>query len=165
MSGDLDSVARRLDGLEKRGLSQTRILVHLLARDMSVGDLVAAIYDKGPEDVDYRRLYMRVSRRLESLRERGLVTRALFGRERPYRITRLGRGALTLTIARRTDGREGAGAVWGIYQTVVVVCTGLLLVTALLCRPGFLRLLLSYGFCLLLGLSIACAAYTLRELV
>ena len=163
----LDRAVRRLDRLEKRELSQTRILVQLLGRDRSVADLVAMIYEKKPQDPGYRSLYMRVSRRLRSLQERGLVSRALFGKERPYRITRLGKRALTLTIAQRSplNKDEEVEAVWGKPQSAIVLAAGLLLFVVVICKASAARTILAYGFFLLLGSSIVIAAYALREVL
>jgi hypothetical protein len=157
--------ARNLDRLEGRELGQTRILALLLERNRSVADTVAAVYSKRSDQTGYRGLYMRVSRRLKSLESRGFVSRALFGKERPYRITRLGKKTLSEAIAYKALTGTGprAEGVWGRPRTVVVVSMVPVLFAFLVSRPGALRTVLSYAFFLLLGASIVIAAYARRE--
>lgn len=163
----LKNAIQNLDRLEERELSQTRILVLLLERDLSVADLVANIYGKRPHESEYRRLYMRISRRLISLQGRGLISRALFGKERPYRITRLGRRTLTqaLSYGSQPDSNNKIEKVWGKPQTVMVLSTVFFLFIASIWPPNPFRAVLAYTFFLLLGVSISVVSYALREVL
>lgn len=164
----LDKAARSLDRLEKRALGKPRILALLLERDRSVGDLVAVVYNKRYDQEGFRRLYMRVSRRLKSLQAEGMVSRALFGKEKRYAITHRGRKALSDSIAHRglVSARAGLEPVWSRSRTVLVVSMFLVLFLFFaLDSPAGLHMVLGYAFFLLLGVGITVAVYALREVL
>jgi len=139
-SSDASEILKRkawsLDHLENRELGQTRILALLLERNRSVGDVVAAVYGRRSDQIGYRGLYMRVSRRLKSLESRGYVSRNRFGKERPYRITRAGKKALSdaITYKALTGTGPRTEAIWGRTRTVMIVSTGLVLFAFLASR-------------------------------
>jgi len=79
---------------------------------------------------------MRVSRHLKFLESRGYVSRNRFGKERPYRITRAGKKALSdaITYKALTGTGPRTEAIWGRTRTVMIVSTGLVLFAFLASR-------------------------------
>ncbi len=70
-------------------LLQVEILLELLNGRRTVAELVAAIYEVGDRDPGFKTYYTKVSRSTSELRSRGLLSRSLLGREKPYHITQL----------------------------------------------------------------------------
>ncbi|MBU7003916.1 MAG: hypothetical protein HXS50_00010 [Theionarchaea archaeon] len=78
-----------------RNLPETELSPHelgvaeqLLRGRRTIRELVLLTYDVRPEDEGYRTCYMRVRRALITLEGRGMVSSALFGKSKPYRLTR-----------------------------------------------------------------------------
>ena len=163
----LDSVIKSLDHLEERELSYTRLLILLLGRNRSIGDLVTIIYGMKSDQPGYRKLYMRVSRRLKSLQSKGFVSKALFGKEKPYRITRLGRRtiSMTLTLKTLTDTGIQKERAWSKTQTIVILAIALNLLVVLVSPPTLLRQILLYILFLLVGAGGAMAVSSLKEVM
>lgn len=166
-AGVVGGVLGRIESVEGREFKNTRLLVLLLGGGRSVSDLVYSIYGKRYGDAGYRKLYMRVSRRLASLEREGLVSRALFGKERPYRVTRHGRVVLSATMTVATD-RVDTGeilGVWSVWHSVLIGVTALTLAGALVSPPGLLAAIALWTSLILLGSSIATVAMALREVI
>ena len=78
-----------------RTLPETELSPHelgvaeqLLVGKRTIRELVLLTYDVSPEDESYRTCYMRVRRALMTLEGKGMVSSALFGKAKPYRLTR-----------------------------------------------------------------------------
>ena len=67
---------------------EAEVLENLVGGRKSTEELVGLIYDTAKGTGDYPAYYMRVRRATRSLEEKGLVSTALLGREKPYRLTR-----------------------------------------------------------------------------
>lgn len=156
-----------IEGLEKRELKNVRLLVLLIDHGRSVGDVVEFVYGKRSGEPGYRKLYMRVSRRLRALEREGLVSRALFGKERPYQITRLGRmnlsSALSIESSPRQKELSGAQAAWNRWYSATFLFTALALLGFVLSHPGSLAWVLLFAFFLLLGSSLTLVIVAFRE--
>ena len=70
-------------------LLQVEILLELLNGSRTVAELVVAIYQVGDKDPGFKTCYTRVSRTAAELRSRGLLSRSLLGKEKPYHLTQL----------------------------------------------------------------------------
>ena len=78
-----------------RNLPETKVSPHelgvaeqLLGGKRTIRELVLLTYNVCPEDEGYRTCYMRVRRALITLEGKGMVSSALFGKAKPYRLTR-----------------------------------------------------------------------------
>jgi len=165
--GVVGGVLGRIESVEGRELKNTRLLFLLLGGGRSVTDLVYSIYGKRYGDAGYRKLYMRVARRLASLEHEGLVSRALFGKERPYRVTRHGRVTLSSTMTVATGMAEigETPRVWSIWHSSLIIVTALALAGALVSPPGLMGYMALWTSLILLGSSIATVAMALREVI
>jgi hypothetical protein len=81
---------RQFRELGADSLLQGELLIRLTKREATIGDLARDIFD--PKDrSESKAEYMRVMRAMNALEARGFVARKLFGKEKPYRLTRYGR--------------------------------------------------------------------------
>jgi hypothetical protein len=78
-----------------RTLPETELSTHelgvaeqLLGGKRTIRELVLLTYGLRPEDEGYRTCYMRVRRALITLEGKGMVSSGLFGKAKPYRLTR-----------------------------------------------------------------------------
>lgn len=151
-----DSV-HRLD--LKSGL-QTEVLREIVEGPRTVRELVQIIFGEDRDNPSFETHYARTRRALKQLEARGYVSAALFGREKPYRLTKHGERCLaslaiglpTPSVALPTDlGLFGATLFLGILNLVGQALGG----------PA--TSIVPSAFLLLLGLSL-CRAFTiLRE--
>jgi len=112
----MDPVEERLRRLHDKALSSVRrlramnftmleadIMDRLIEGRRTAVELVVEIYGLSREDPAYRAACIRVRRALRGLEHRGMVSTKLFGRDKPYRLTRHG-VALLASISEETDG-------------------------------------------------------------
>ena len=98
---DLEEAPVAADGIHLtlrsalRNLPETELSPHelgvaeqLLGGRRTIRELVLLTYDVAPENEGYRTCYMRVRRALITLEGKGMVSSALFGKAKPYRLTR-----------------------------------------------------------------------------
>jgi hypothetical protein len=78
-------------GLGVDTVLQGEILVRLVARSWTGSELAAKIFGVDNGVTMRRAEYMKVVRALAALERRGYVAKALFGKERPYRLTDYGK--------------------------------------------------------------------------
>jgi hypothetical protein len=104
-----DEVSKALSGLEARlersmkplaeneldNMTQIAIVKELLSGRRTLSELVEAVYGLKRQDEGFKTEYTRVRREIAQLEARGFVSRGLFGRERPYRLTQLAVARLT----------------------------------------------------------------------
>lgn len=98
----LDDMESRLKGSMKslvdsefRSLAQVAIVRELLSGKRTVTELVEALYELKRGDEGFKTQYTRVMREVARLESKGFVSRRLFGRERPYRLTQLAVARIT----------------------------------------------------------------------
>jgi len=81
---------RQFRELGADSLLQGELLIRLNERQATIGDLARDIFDPVNES-ESKAKYMRVMRALNALESKGFVARKLFGKEKPYHLTRYGR--------------------------------------------------------------------------
>ena len=91
----------RLRGLEIGDEMAIEILANLIEGRKTVAEVVERIYGLGSHDEGYFSAYSRTRREIRRLESKGLVSRRVFGRDKPYRLTDLA----TINLAR--IGGEG----------------------------------------------------------
>ena len=79
----------KLRGLEIGDDLGIEILSHLIDGGRSVCEIVELAYGLGNNDQGYKSAHARVSREIRKLESRGLVSRRILGKEKPYRLTEL----------------------------------------------------------------------------
>ena len=78
---------RSLRKVELRSEIELEIVSALVNGERSIGELVEEIFRVDSSDPGFDAQYMRVYRAAQDLSSRGFVSRRLFGREKPYRLT------------------------------------------------------------------------------
>jgi repressor of nif and glnA expression len=91
----------RLRGLDIGDTVAVEILAQLVESKMTVTEMVERVYGLNISDEGYHSCYSRIRRELKILESKGLVSRKLFGKEKPYRLT-----ALAITNLARIGGEE-----------------------------------------------------------
>ncbi len=84
-------VHRAIEDLETLDLSEileAQVISHLLEGRRTVAELVEEIYGQRKGDEGFMTLYSRVRRCVRQLESRGYVATRLFGRDKPYRLTK-----------------------------------------------------------------------------
>jgi hypothetical protein len=112
---DNESVDERVKRLQERTLAEVRrlrplelsmleteVLDHLLRGRRTGVELVDHIYGLHRGDPDFNASHLKIRRSLRNLEDRGIVSTNLFGREKPYHITRHGISVLA-SIAPETE--------------------------------------------------------------
>ncbi len=98
-SGKREELFDQIDQLRRLGIDsilQAQILIRLARTGrLTALDLAAEIFHNGVTHSPSRAEYMRIVRALSALERRGYVARALFGKEKPYHITRYGEEIVT----------------------------------------------------------------------
>ena len=79
----------KLRGLDVGDQLSVEILAQLVDGRMTVSEVVERIYGLTISEGGYHSCYNRVAREIRRLESKGLVSRQLFGRDKPYRLTRL----------------------------------------------------------------------------
>jgi hypothetical protein len=105
---NVDRLQRRIkDGVSKlKGLDigdtvALEILSQLVESKLTVTEMVERTYGLNVSDEGYHSCYSRMRRELQTLESKGLVSRKLFGKEKPYRLT-----DLAITNLARIGGEE-----------------------------------------------------------
>ena len=154
----------KLKGLDIGDELAVEIMAQLVEGRRTVSEVVERTYGLCVSDEGFHSSYNRVSREIRRLESKGLVSRKLLGRDKPYRLTQL-----AIANLARIGGEE--------QQLPLVTKTDLAtyLATVALSVPHFLRamqwielaelptigLLVGFSFCL--GFSCARLLQTLRK--
>ena len=135
LSKALSNVEAGLEGSMKRlvegqldSLTQVGIVRELLAGKRTLAELVEALYGLKRQDDGFKTEYTRIRREVRALESKGFVSRALFGRERPYRLTQLAVARIT-KIAEVTPSWQP--------KLVTPIDFGIYVVAMLLAAVGF----------------------------
>jgi len=128
---DLQELLGSIQQIKTLGIDNVlhgEILARLSSGKATVSDLAAALFGKQSTcDVSHTE-YMRVARALTTLQRKGYVSRALFGKERPYRLTALGKEVIAAAARNEKQVYLITKKDLVLYATsVVLVVTGTLL--------------------------------------
>jgi hypothetical protein len=85
---ELRRTLRQLRSLEIATPLQMEVIEKLVEGRRNLPELVELIYHESTGDAGYKPHYMKVKRAAEHLKSRGLVSTNLFGKNKPYRLTR-----------------------------------------------------------------------------
>jgi hypothetical protein len=96
----------RLKGLDIGDETAIEILANLIGGRKTVAEIVERIYGLGSKDEGYFSAYTRVNRVIRRLESKGLVSRRVFGRDKPYRLTDLA----IINLARIGGGAKQVSA-------------------------------------------------------
>jgi len=154
----------KLGGLEIGDQLAVEVLSRLVEGRRTSSEIVTLIYGLKRGDEGFESSYGRVRREIRKLESKGLISRNLFGREKPYRLTQL-----AVTNLARIGGEE--------KQTPLMMTTDLAayLVTLALSVPNALQavgwlqlsdvwtLAVITSFCFFLGFSSSRVLVTLRR--
>jgi hypothetical protein len=170
-SEDIDDLKRRVvEGISKlRGLDigdqlAVEILGQLVQGRKTLTEITEGIYGLSRSDEGFKSSYTRVGREVRQLESKGLVSRRLFGKNRPYRLTQL-----AIINLARIGGEEQQLPVMPRIDLVPYLGTmGISIVGALhakglfhLPEVGTLGLLLVFG--IFVGISLCEVLRTLRR--
>lgn len=154
----------RLKGLDIGDELAVEIMAQLVEGRRTVSEMVERTYGLRVSDEGFSSSYNRVSREIRRLESKGLVSRKLLGRDKPYRLTQLA----IANLARIGGGEQQLSLV-----TKTDIAT--YLVTVSLSVPHFLRIMewielaelqtiaLLIVFCFCLGFSCSRLLQTLRR--
>ncbi len=170
-SDNIDDLKRRVrNGVSKlRGLEVgdelgVEVLAQLVDGKMTASEIVERVYGITSSDEGFNSAYGKVRREIRKLESKGLVSRKLFGNEKPYGLTDLA----VINLAR--IGREGKQVpVIPRKDIALYVVTGALSIPVILSNTGHIQLaeLSTIGllvfFCILFGISLCRFLETLRR--
>ena len=154
----------RLKGLEIEDVVSVEILVQLLECKMTVSEIVERIYGVTSSDEGFKSSYGKVWRQIRQLESKGLVSRKVFGRDKPYRLT-----DLAVTNLARIGGEEKQLSLIPKTDLSAYLATVALAVLVALQAVGWLQLgeittiVLFPSFCFILGISFYGALRMIRR--
>jgi hypothetical protein len=161
LSRALASFARDLKGIDIETVEEAQILGHLMAGGRTIPELMESLYGVRYEDSGYASTYMKIRRSLQSLSYKGYVSRPLFGKGRPYRLTEFAVAKLT-----NIGGKSG-------HKQVVLVSKADAFLYAATTILGGTSVVLGVDvaleaftyivFAFLLGISVSSAVRTVRR--
>lgn len=91
----LHDIQHEIDGAILANVTQVRIVQELLKGRRTVARLVEEFHGLRKGDADYSTYYSRVRKEMEDLESKGMISRRMFGRDKPYSLTQLGMERLT----------------------------------------------------------------------
>jgi hypothetical protein len=156
----------KLRGLEIGDELAIEILAQLVDGRKSTAEIVELIYGLRKGDDGFISCYSRVGREIKRLESKGLVSRQLFGRDKPYRLTEL-----AVTNLARIGGEEKQLALILKSELVIYLVTVSLAVpiasqTLNLWQLGDLVTAAIFPcFCFFLGFSCSKVLQTLRRIL
>jgi len=141
---------------------QLEIIDRLINGRRTATELVMEIFEVGRGDADFQARYAAVRRELKDLETKGYISTRLFGRDKPYRLTRHGVAALCSIVPGTKRAR-----ILEAWRIVLFALTGvvggiLLIVRG---RPPWLIFTAFGGFFFLLGLSVSAFVGILRKVI
>jgi hypothetical protein len=170
-SDDIDDLKQRvIDGVSKlKGLDigdelAIEILGQLIHGKKTLTEICEGIYGLGRSEEGFQSCYTKVRREIRRLESRGLVSRKLFGNNKPFRLTqhaiinlaRIGGEEQQLPIIPKIDAIAYL-ATFGLSLLIITLAMGFYQLSEM----GTLGLF--GGFCLLLGISICEILRALRR--
>jgi DNA-binding transcriptional ArsR family regulator len=154
LHGRVKDGVSRLKGLDIGDELAVEILSHLVEGRKSVAEITEHIYGLTSKDEGYNSSYSRVRREIRRLESKGLVSRPLFGGNRPFRLTDLA----LINLARIGGQTKQLSPIPRIDLAVHLVTAGLAFPVGLIAlawvHVGELATIGLFGcFCFLLGVS------------
>jgi DNA-binding PadR family transcriptional regulator len=162
-AGSLLGDMRQFRELGADSLLQGELLICLARREATIGDLVRDIFDPGEESYSKAK-YMRVMRALNALEAKGFVARALFGKEKPYRLTRYGRENIETILGGQSPELLLTRGSLAIYLGAAVM-VALSMVATIYRSPSEVLVAVWLLSGVLLGVSITRFVKTLRVIM
>ena len=114
-----------LRGLDIADQLQVEILSQLIENRATLTELVLGIYGVANQDPGFNSCFSRVRRAARRLESKGLVSRGLFGNDRPYRLT-----DLAVTNLAKIGGGKSQIPVLPRRDMAIYLATGLLALPA-----------------------------------
>ncbi len=153
---------------ELKGPLQAGIVRELLSGSRTSSELVEAIYGVSRGQEGFQSHYTRIRREIGDLESRGYVSRQLFGRDKPYRLTQLAVARLT-RIGNTRNTWEAA--VLPSRDLVIYSSTAILTTASFLASSSRLDLAPGVSFSLIVASAFAAGvaftrfAQTLRRVI
>jgi len=122
----LERLAKALDTIEVDGSLQARILQELVSGQKTVSELTGVIYGLGRGDRGFSSSYMRARRAAKRLESKGFISAPLLGRDKPYRLTRMGSQAVAGVLTSRPHAERRSVRAIIVAMTLVVGAINLL---------------------------------------
>ncbi len=142
---------------------QTEIVEKLLEGRRSLPELVELIYQESSGSPEYKAYYMRVRRAADHLQARGLVSTKLFGKNKPYRLTRYGVEMLTPIAGEKIRYRLLPRKDAALYSATIAVILVTIAITQAQVLEPFTVLFLGWTSCVLIGVSFCRFAEMVRK--
>jgi hypothetical protein len=156
----------RLRGIEIGDELSIEVLAQLIDNRKSQTEIVEGIYGLSRPDEGFKSCYTRIGRELRRLESKGLVSRQLFGRDKPYRLTQ----HAVINLAK-IGGREQQVPILPAIDIpfyLAMIVSGVLVglsVAGLMEIPELSSIGLFGIFCVLFGISITRFAQTVRRVL
>ena len=156
----------RLRGLDVGDVLFIEILAQLVDGRKSSTEVVELIYGLRKGEEGFISCYSRVSREIKKLESRGLVSRKMFGRDKPYRLTEL-----AITNLARIGGEERQLALvekteLAVYLATIALALPIASQTLNLWELGdVVTATIFPSFCFFLGFSCSKVIQTLRRVL
>lgn len=154
----------RLKGLDIGDELEVEILARLVDGRKSAAEIVMLAYGLRKGDEGFKSSYSRVGRAIRRLESKGLVSRKLLGRDKPYRLTQL-----AITNLASIGGGEQQLSLFPWFDAVLYLATLGATTAVALQSVGWFQLPetptvgLSAFLCILLGASICELVRTVRR--
>ncbi len=141
---------------------QVEIIDRLIEGRRTATELVIEIYEIEAKNSEYQARYAAVRRGLKGLERRGYTSTNLFGRDRPYRLTRYGVATLCSILPETKKAK-----ILEKWEIAILGSTAIAAAILLLVRhsQGFILFPTFAVFFTLLGLSIPTFAGVLRKVM
>ncbi len=117
----LRSSAKSLDKLGLASVIEANIVAELLEGRKTVAELVEGLYQVPRDNPHYSAYYDKARRAAGSLESKGYVARRLFGRDKPYKLTRLGWGRILAASLDAKPPRTIPGVDAILYLTTLTL--------------------------------------------
>jgi len=158
---EVRAAIRRFQTIEVGSILEARIVAELARGSRSVAELACQIFETDSEKAEYTAYYDRVRRALRILEGRGYVSRRLFGKDKPYRLTSLGLARLLRLNGQRPVTKWLDCVLFSCFATL----TAVVLALAWSRTGGSLFLGAYSAFLVLVGASLTRLARMVQEVI
>ncbi len=156
----------RLKGIEIGDELSIEVLAQPIENRKSQSEIVEGVYGLSRPDEGFKSCYTRIGRELRRLESKGLVSRKLFGRDKPYRLTQ--HAVINLAKIGGEEQQVPIVPAIDIPFYLAMMTSGILVglsVIGLIDIPELSSIGLFGFFCVLFGISITRFAQTLRRVL
>jgi hypothetical protein len=156
LAGDegLRRTLRQLRSLELATPLQMEVVEKLLGGRRNLPELVELIFHQSTGDPGYKSHYMRVKRATDHLQSRGLVSTKIFGKNKPYHLTRYAVEVLTPIAGEPTRYRLLPRRDIAIYSGTIFLIAATVLASQGESLNPSLVLLMGWASCVFIGISL-----------